>query len=72
MKPPKPVGYQSYKIRIYRANTSFHVASIGLSVTVADLTPVLNQKLLPDTERETHKLYLQERGRGKRRSQPHS
>jgi adenylate cyclase len=65
MKPSKtPPGYQSYKIRIYRANTSHHVASIGLSVTVAELTPVLNQKLLTDTERETHKLYLKERGRG--------
>ena len=67
MKPSKPpLGYQSYKIRIYRANTSFHVASIGLTVTVAELAPVLNQKLLPDTERETHRLYLKERGgRGK-------
>jgi adenylate cyclase len=65
IKPSKPPpGYHSYKIRIYRANTSHHVASIGLTVTVAELIPVLNQKLLTDGERETHKLYLKERGRG--------
>jgi len=69
IKPSKPPpGYQSYKIRIYRANTSHHVASIGLTVTVSELTPVLNQKLLSDGERETHKLYLKERGRGMLRS----
>jgi adenylate cyclase len=65
MKPSKPPpGYHSYKIRIFCANTSHHVVSIGLSVTVAELTPVLNQKLLSDQDRETHKLYLKERGRG--------
>jgi adenylate cyclase len=66
VKPLKtPSGYSSYKIRIYRTNNTFHVASIGLTVTVSELTPVLNQKLLTDGERETHRLYLKERGRGK-------
>lgn len=68
-KPPSKVTKQSlnsktFKIRIYRADNSYHVASIGLSVTVADLTPIMNMKLLQVKERETHRLYLKERGRG--------
>ena len=68
-KPPpkstKPcIANKPFKVRIYRANNTYHVASIGLSVTVADLTPVLNTKLLLESERETHRLYLKERGRG--------
>jgi hypothetical protein len=67
-KPPPKTAKQflnnkPFKVRIYRANNTYHVASIGLSVTVADLTPVLNSKLV-DSERETHRLYLKERGRG--------
>ncbi|KAF8549669.1 hypothetical protein OG21DRAFT_1420962 [Imleria badia] len=49
-------------VRIYRANGSYHVAQIPPQATVADLTPSLNTKLR-DNERETHKLYLKERGR---------
>lgn len=69
-KPPPKTTKQSlsnkaFKVRIYRANNTYHVASIGLTVTVADLTPVLNAKLLLDSARETHRLYLKERGRGK-------
>jgi adenylate cyclase len=60
----QPSGHKSYHIRIYRATTSYHVARIGLTVTVAELTPVLNQKLLLGSERETHRLYLKERGKG--------
>jgi hypothetical protein len=52
------------RVRIYRANGSYHVAPISIHSTVAELTPSLNQKLLPHPERETHKLYLKERGRG--------
>jgi adenylate cyclase len=68
-KPPPKTTKQSlsnktFKVRIYRANNTYHVASIGLSVTVANLTPVLNNKLLVESERETHRLYLKERGRG--------
>lgn len=66
--PPKTtkqtLGNKPFKIRIYRANNTYHVASIGLTVTVADLTPVLNNKLLLESERESHRLYLKERGRG--------
>lgn len=53
-----------FNIRIYRSNNTYHVASIKPTVTVAELTPVLNQKLLTESDRETHKLYLKERGRG--------
>ena len=51
-------------VRIYRANGSYHVAQIPPHATVADLTPSLNAKVLRVNERETHKLYLKERGRG--------
>lgn len=51
-------------VRIYRANGSYHVAQIPPHATVADLTPSLNAKVLRDHERESHKLYLKERGRG--------
>ena len=65
MKPSKPqLSYQTYKVRIFRADGNFHVAAIGLSVTVADLGPVLDQRLLKDKDRESHRLYLKERGRG--------
>ncbi|KZP34212.1 L domain-like protein [Athelia psychrophila] len=52
-----------FKVRIYRADNTYHVASIGLHVTVADLAPVLNSKLLFETKMEMHRLYLKERGR---------
>ncbi|KAF7977720.1 hypothetical protein HWV62_2778 [Athelia sp. TMB] len=54
---------QPFKIRIYRANNTYHVASIDLHVTVGDLASVLNSKLLLEKEMETHRLYLKERGR---------
>lgn len=60
----QPSSHTSFKVRIYRANNTYHVASIGLNVTVADLTPVLNMKLLLEKDMETHRLYLKERGRG--------
>ncbi|KAI0644684.1 hypothetical protein C8Q79DRAFT_1001946 [Trametes meyenii] len=52
-----------YKVRIYRANNSYHVVSCDLTVTVAQLTPQLNKKLLLDPGVEPHKLHLKERGR---------
>lgn len=58
------LGSQPFRIRIYRANNSYHVANVSLHVTVGDLIPVLNPKLLLDKEMETHRLYLKERGRG--------
>ncbi|KAF7790733.1 hypothetical protein EIP86_001689 [Pleurotus ostreatoroseus] len=54
---------QQFKFRIYRANNTYHVASIALNATVAALIPYLNGKLLLDPEREKHTLYLKERGR---------
>jgi adenylate cyclase len=53
---------KSFKIRIYRASNTYHVVSIGLTATVADVTFQLIKKLL-DPEREVHRLYLKERGR---------
>ena len=51
-----------YKIRIYRASSTYHVVSIGLAFTVADVTSQLIKKLL-DPDREVHRLYLKERNR---------
>ncbi|KAG2029697.1 hypothetical protein BDR03DRAFT_906490 [Suillus americanus] len=51
------------RVRIYRADGSYHVAPISIHSTVAELTLSLDQKLLAHKERETHKLYLKERGR---------
>ncbi|KAF8893444.1 hypothetical protein BD779DRAFT_1506295 [Infundibulicybe gibba] len=62
MKRPS-VHDKPYIIRIYRANNTFHVASIGFQVSVGSLTPALNEKLLSGDDRETHRLYLKERGR---------
>ncbi|KZT63683.1 adenylate cyclase-like protein [Daedalea quercina L-15889] len=52
-----------YKIRIYRANGTYHVVACELSVTVAQLIPELNKKLSLNPDREPHSLYLKERGR---------
>ncbi|KAI6021551.1 hypothetical protein BKA83DRAFT_4283648 [Pisolithus microcarpus] len=54
---------KSVCVRIYRDDGSYHVAQILPTSTVADLTPSLNAKVLLDQDRETHKLYLKERGR---------
>jgi adenylate cyclase len=61
---PTPEDLAFYKIRIYRSDGTYHVASVPLSTTVAELTPVLNQKVRLRTDREVHRLYLKERGRG--------
>ncbi|KAF5387303.1 hypothetical protein D9757_005752 [Collybiopsis confluens] len=50
-------------LRVYRPNGTYHIVQCAFHVTVAQLTPRLNAKLLLDEERETHKLYLKERGR---------
>lgn len=59
-----PGNKQLYKVRIYRANNSYHVVSCDLNVTVSQLTPQLNRKLLLDPGVEPHRLHLKERGRG--------
>jgi adenylate cyclase len=51
-------------IRIYLANGTFHIVTVPPNVNVANLTPVLQQKLLEGSENEIHRLYLKERGRG--------
>jgi adenylate cyclase len=56
--------YKEYRLRIYRANNVYHIVTITLGVTVANLIPVLNAKLLEESEREPYRLYLRERGRG--------
>lgn len=67
---PRPLSYSSetatnnWKIRIYLANHKYHIISVSFGVTVAALMPKLNQKILKGAERETHRLYLQERRRG--------
>ena len=65
-KPLIPLVHDDkiYRIRIHRANDSYHVAPIPLQSTVAELTPLLDQKLLLKEGLETHRLYLKERGRG--------
>jgi hypothetical protein len=63
-KPPSRGSNDRVRVRIYRADGSYHVAPISIHSTVAELTPSLNQKLFAHKERETHKLYLKERGRG--------
>ncbi|KAI0369704.1 L domain-like protein [Pilatotrama ljubarskyi] len=62
-KKRPPGGKGLYKVRIYRANNSYHVVSCDLNVTVAQLTPQLNKKLLLDPGVEPHRLHLKERGR---------
>jgi hypothetical protein len=57
--------WKEYRLRIYRANNVYHIVTITLGVTVASLIPVLNEKLLVDSEREPYRLYLRERGRGR-------
>lgn len=53
-----------YRLRIYRRDNTYHVATIPLKATVSDLLPYLDRKMLHDTNREMHRLYLKERGRG--------
>ncbi|KAG1751292.1 uncharacterized protein EDB91DRAFT_598835 [Suillus paluster] len=62
-KLPSRSSNDRVRVRIYRADGSYHVAPISIHSTVAELTPLLNQKLFAHKERETHKLYLKERGR---------
>ncbi|KAJ8594115.1 L domain-like protein [Rhizopogon salebrosus TDB-379] len=61
----KSLPIDRVRVRIYRADGSCHVAPISINSTVAELTPSLNQKLLPHQKRETHKLYLKQKGQGK-------
>lgn len=55
---------RNFKIRVYRANNEYHILTCGLATTVSQLSGALNQTLLNPGEREDHRLYLKERGRG--------
>lgn len=61
----RPTPEKPFQIRIYRANNTFHIATLTPHVNVANLTPALNEKLLLGADVETHRLYLKERGRGR-------
>jgi adenylate cyclase len=58
------VENRNYKIRVYRTNTEYHILTCSLSTTVAQLSGVLNTIIHGLEEREDHRLYLKERGRG--------
>ncbi|KAH7928928.1 PP2C-domain-containing protein [Leucogyrophana mollusca] len=51
-----------YRVRIYRADGSYHVAPILLQSTVADINPSLDKKLVMEKPRETHKSHPKEQG----------
>lgn len=53
-----------YKIRVYRANNEYYILTCGLTTTVGQLSGKLNSTILNPGEREDHRLYLKERGRG--------
>jgi adenylate cyclase len=55
---------RSFKIRVYRANNEYHILTCSLATTVGQLSGALNSTLLNPGEREDHRLYLKERGRG--------
>lgn len=54
----------SYQIRIHRSDGSYHVVKLNVTTTVSELIPVMNRKLVLDSTRETHSLYVKERERG--------
>lgn len=54
----------TYPVKIYRADESWEILPISVDVTVADLTKLLNVTMLGENEKEIHRLFLRERGRG--------
>ena len=61
---PRSHDEEPYRLRIYRRDNTYHVATISLKTSVSDLIPYLSNKMLHDPAREMHRLYLKERGRG--------
>jgi adenylate cyclase len=55
---------RSFKVRVYRANNEYHILTCNLATTVLQLSGALNLTLLSPGEREDHRLFLKERGRG--------
>ncbi|KAG6835940.1 hypothetical protein H0H93_013157 [Arthromyces matolae] len=51
-----------YTVRIYKDDDHFHEATMALTTTVAELVPLLNEKLFIPAH-ETYRLYVRERGR---------
>ena len=62
--PKRPQNVPHYHIRIHRNDGTYHVVKCPLPTTVAELVPVMNQKLFLDETREPHSLYVKERERG--------
>ncbi|KZT43551.1 PP2C-domain-containing protein [Sistotremastrum suecicum HHB10207 ss-3] len=55
-------GTVHYALRIYRVDGHYHMVQLPLSATVKELTETLHRKI-ESSSRETHRLYLCERGR---------
>ncbi|KAJ7729366.1 adenylate cyclase, partial [Mycena olivaceomarginata] len=63
MSAAQPHAQHKIRIRIYKADNTYHVVSVSTNMTVAALMPKLDQKLPAGEEREMHQLYLEEHGR---------
>ena len=61
------VENRNYKIRIYLTNSEYHILTLSLSSTVAQLSAVLNAIILGPEVREDHRLFINERGGGSSR-----
>lgn len=55
---------KSFKIRIYRQESEYHVVEIDQGVEVQQLVDGLKKKNMAVNEMETHRLYIKERDRG--------
>lgn len=64
VKAAERARWKPCRIRVYRANNTYHIVAIGRMVTVSELIPQLNKKLVVDQVRDPHRLYIRERGRG--------
>ena len=62
--PKRSQSTPTYQIRIHRSDGSYHVVRCPLTITVAELIPVMNKRLVLDLTRESHSLYVKERERG--------
>ncbi|KAF8189491.1 hypothetical protein K438DRAFT_1763701 [Mycena galopus ATCC 62051] len=63
-RPSNVADLPQLKMRIYGPDNSDYILRITAEDTVASLTPRLDAKLPPEEERETHELYIRERGGG--------
>ena len=58
-----PPGY-TFKMKIFRQNSTYHVIAIDPDSTVANLMTRLNKKMLLEEDNAQYNLYLKEQGRG--------